>query len=129
MGLWLPRAGEEAQAARRAARGRQPRQEEVASAEVAELEAFWDAFPQLPRAFLGPQTAIVRECLLATHFRSRQVICSYEASSNHVGGSGVVEVTPVASVMSSGSGSPKCQKCCNIMLYYNSDLWYVYEPL
>ena len=39
MGLWLPRSGEEAQAARRAARGRQPRQEEVASAEVAELEA------------------------------------------------------------------------------------------
>ena len=39
MGLWLPRPGEETQAARRAARGRQPRQEEVASAEVAELEA------------------------------------------------------------------------------------------
>ena len=39
MGLWLPRPGEETQAARRAARGRQPRQEEATSAEVGELEA------------------------------------------------------------------------------------------
>ena len=39
MGLWLPRPGDETQAARRAARGRQPLQEEAASAEVAELEA------------------------------------------------------------------------------------------
>ena len=39
MGLWLPRPGDETQAARRAARGRQPRQEEAMSADVGELEA------------------------------------------------------------------------------------------